>query len=122
MGIFKVLSHLSSNETAIGRRKRQRLTDSAADQLTLKDRMSLILALKLIGQNKMSAFKATSSSMIEVYEAILLAAGVAVEKDNFVPSRRSIMRTVNEFSNKIRDSIKNEICGQKVSLIHDDSR
>ena len=109
------------NEKPTGR-KRKRKIDQPLDELTIKQRISLVIALKLIGQNKLSAFKATSDEMISAYQSILAAAGVNLEKEDIAESRRSVMRTVNAFADKIRDKIKHELENQKVCFVHDDSR
>ena len=103
-------------------RKRKRITDEPLDQMTIKQRISLVVALKLIGQNKLSAFKVCSEQMITTYQSILAAAGVNLPKDEILESRRSVMRTVNSFAESIRQKIKDEISGQKVCFVHDDSR
>ena len=99
-----------------------RKTEQKTEDLSLKEKMNLIVALKLIGENKISAFKATSTGMVSTYQAILNAAGVRLDEDEkIVSSRRSVMRTVEKCAIAIRSKIKNEIDGKKITLIHDDS-
>ena len=93
-----------------------------AEEMTMKERLSLIISLKLVGLNKMSAFKATSSSMAQVYQSILAAGGVNVDMDDVMPSRRMVMRTVNSQAERIRNIIKAELTNKHVTIIHDDSR
>ena len=109
------------NEKPISR-KRKKIDELPIDELPLKKKMSLILALKLIGQNKLSAFKVTSDQMISTYQAILAAAGIDLPKEDIIESRKQIMRTVTLYAEKIRQQIKQEIRGKNVTLIHDDSR
>ena len=112
---------MHANTKPINRKKRK-ITETPFDQLTFKKKMSLILALKMIGTNKMSAFKATSEGMIEAYQAILAAAGVELPKEDIAESRKTVMATVNEFADEIRETIKQEIKGRFVTIVHDDSR
>ena len=112
---------MHANTKPINRKKRK-ITETPFDQLTFKKKMSLILALKMISSNKISAFKATSDGMIDTYQAILAAAGVELPKEYIAESRKTVMATVNEFADKIRETIKQEIKGKFVTLVHDDSR
>ena len=112
---------MHANTKPINRKKRK-ITETPFDQLTFKKKMSLVLALKMIGNNKISAFKTTSDGMIDTYQAILAAAGVELPKEDIAESRRTIMKTVNEFAEKIRETIKQEIKGKFVTIVHDDSR
>ena len=114
-----IMSHIEAH--LIERTPRDREIQKKDDDLSLKDRMNLIVALKLIGHNKMSAYKATSPSMVSTYCAILQAAGVNVNEEELVSSRRTVMRTVEECANKIRSKIKDEVAGKKIALIHDDA-
>ena len=121
-GIYK---HIDSHSNTSGQNrgtKRGKISERPIDELSIKQKMSLVIALKLIGQNKLSAFKCTSDAMISTYQAVLLAAGVDIEKEDLVESRRQIMLTVNCFADKIRNNIKEEIKGQSVTFVHDDSR
>ena len=118
-GIYK---HIESHSSTRPSRKRPKISERPFDELSIKQKISLVIALKMIGQNKISAFKATSSGMISTYQAILSAAGVNIEENDVIESRRQIMRTVNSFAEKIRSTVKDEINGQSVTFIHDDSR
>ena len=119
-GLYNHIDQHFSEKSA--NRKRKRNFDEPLDQMTIKQRISLVVALKLIGQNKLSAFKVTSDQMITTYQSILAAAGVNLPKDEILESRRSLMRTVNAFAENIRQKIKEEIGDNKVCFVHDDSR
>ena len=133
-GCNEVVSYIKSSKTGLYchverhfnekpiNRKRKKIEEIPIDELPLKKRMSLIIALKLIGQNKLSAFKVTSEPMISTYQAILAAAGIDLPKEEIIESRTQIMRTVTLCAEKIREQIKEEIRGKDVTLVHDDSR
>ena len=121
-GIYRHIdSHSNRNGQNRGK-KRGKISERPFDELSIKQRMSLVIALKLIGQNKLSAFKCTSDAMVSTYQAVLLAAGVDIETEDLVESRRQIIKTVNCFAEKIRNIIKEEINGQSVTFVHDDTR
>ena len=115
-----ILAHIDAHLTE--KEANSRGNVGAKNELPLKDKMNLIIALKMIGENKISAFKATSSGMVSTYRAILEAAGVKLNEDEKIcSSRKTVMNTVKEYAEKIRSKIKEEIAGRKVTLIHDDS-
>ena len=116
------MAHIDAhlNEKASKPQANAKLTNES--ELPLKEKMNLIIALKMIGLNKISAFKATSSGMISTYRAIIEAAGVKLNEDERVcSSRKTMMKTVKKYAEKTRAKIKEEIAGRKVTLIHDDS-
>ena len=116
------MAHIDAhlNEKASKPQANAKLTNES--ELSLKEKMNLIIALKMIGLNKISAFKATSSGMISTYRAIIEAAGVKLNEDERVcSSRKTVMKTVKKYAEKTRAKIKEEIAGRKVTLIHDDS-
>ena len=117
-----IMAHIDAhlNEKAPNSQANAKLKNEA--ELPLKDKMNLIIALKMIGQNKISAFKATSSGMISTYRAIIEAAGVKLNEDErLCGSRKTVMKTVKKYAEKTRAKIKEEIAGRRVTLIHDDS-
>ena len=117
-----VYTHIDSHSSTRKNRKRPKISERPFEELSVKQKMSLVIALKLIGQNKISAFKATSDGMISTYQAVLFAAGLDIDESELVESRRQIMRTVNCYAEKVRQTIKEEIAGRSVTFIHDDTR
>ena len=117
-----ILAHIDAHLNEKASNSQAKMKNSSESELPLKDKMNLIIALKMIGQNKMSAFKATSPGMISTYRAIIEAAGVKLNEDErLCGSRKTVMKTAKQYAENIRTKIKEEIAGRRVTLIHDDS-
>ena len=82
--------------------------------------MDLLIALHLIGRNKLSAYKVTSDPMIEFYKRVLELGGRPYSDEKICSSRKTMMSTVEKYANAMRESLKLELKNVKCCVIHDD--
>ena len=83
--------------------------------------MDLLIALQLIGRNKLSAYKVTSDPMIEFYKRVLELGGYPYSDEKVCSSRKTMMQTVRQYANVFREDLKVELKNVKCCVIHDDS-
>ena len=86
----------------------------------IRHEMDLLIALHLIGRNKLSAYKVTSDSMIEFYKRVLELGGHPYSDQKICSSRKTMMQTVRQYANVIREDLKVELKNVKCCVIHDD--
>lgn len=82
--------------------------------------MDLLIALHLIGRNKLSAYKVTSEPMVDFYRKVLEIGGYESTNEKICSSRTTMMKTVSETANVFRNNIRHDVKGLKVCVIHDD--
>ena len=112
--LFHHIEHHDKDNTVISNTQKRPRTE-----VDVKHQMDLLIALHLIGRNKMSAFKVTSEPMVAFYRKVLELGGFVTE-DKICSSRKKLMNTVHDYAKVLRENLKFDVNGAKVCVVHDD--